>query len=115
MNEKTLYNLSLFCFLIGIFLILIINEKIDISKSNISMLNASLLDQKVNVKGIAYNIIELDELYLFNLKDSTGNITIIAFNIEKDMFKEQDILEVEGDLVVYKDKLEIEASKIKKF
>lgn len=115
MNEKSLYGLSLFCFLTGLFLILLINEKLKISESNISSLDSSFVGEKVNIKGFVHNPKNLENLIIFTLKDKTGNITVIAFNSENIELKPKDILEVEGELVLYKDKLEIEASKIKIF
>ena len=115
MNEKSLYGLSLSCFLIGLFLILLINEKLDLSGSDISSLDYQQIGEKVSVKGIVYNSGGSDNLAIFTLKDKTGNITVVAFNPDGIEIKQNDVLEVEGELVSYKNKLEIEAFKIKIF
>lgn len=115
MDEKSLYNLSLFCFLIGLFLILIVSEKMEIPEDNINNLNFSSEEQKVKIKGSVYNIKNTDNLIIFHLKDQTGNITIIAFNSGNLSINQNDIVEVEGKLILYKGKSEIEASKIKIF
>lgn len=115
MKEKSLYGLSLSCFLIGLFLILLINEKLDISESDISSLYYQQIGEKVSVKGFVYNPINSDNLVIFTLKDKTGNITVVAFNPKDIEIKQNDVLEVEGELVSYKNKLEIEASRIKIF
>ena len=115
MKEKSLYTLSLSCFLIGLLLIMLINEKLDISESNISSLDYRQIGERVSVKGFVYSTRSSDNLAIFTLKDKTGNITIVAFNPKDIEIKQNDILEIEGELISYKNKLEIEASRIKIF
>jgi DNA/RNA endonuclease YhcR with UshA esterase domain len=115
MKEKTLYNISLITFLIGLFTILIITEKIDISDSAISSLNNSLEGKKVKVKGYTTRVTQLENFLILNLKDQTGEITVVAFPGKNITITKDSILEVEGELTIYKNKTEIEASQIKIF
>lgn len=113
MKDSTLLKLSIVCSLIGIFILLIISEKIDISKSNISAINKNTIDKKVKIKGYITSITETPGLYIMNIKDETGEITAIVFKEEPLDIKKGSIVEVEGKVLEYNDKLEISADLIK--
>nr|MBI4156167.1 OB-fold nucleic acid binding domain-containing protein [Candidatus Woesearchaeota archaeon] len=115
MDEKSLYSLSLISFLIGLFLLIIISEKIDISESNISSLSSLKPGEKVKVKGIVTSSTALENFMLLNIQDKTGNITIVAFNTKDVKINKNDVIEAKGEIVLYKNRVEIEASSIKIF
>ena len=113
MENSTLFKISIICSLIGIFIILIVSEKLDISQSNIGSINKSMLDQKVKIKGYVSSAIETPGLYIININDETGNITAIVFKEVQINLTKGSIIEIEGKVVEYKDKLEINADLIR--
>ncbi|MBT3394875.1 hypothetical protein HOA59_01610 [archaeon] len=115
MEEKTLLKLSIICTIVGIFLIMFISERVDISESNISDISKKDIDKKIKVKGEVYSVTNTPGLLILGLKDTTGNITIIAFKEEDIELKKGSIIEVYGTIMEYKNMLEIEAELIKLF
>lgn len=115
MQESTLLKVSLIVSLIGIFLILLISEKISLPTSNINLINETHIDKNVKVKGIVESIAETPGLIILTLKDTTGSITVIIFKDEELKLEKNSLIEVEGTVVKYKNKLEINAKKVKIF
>jgi len=113
MKDSTLFKISIVCSLIGIFILFIVSEKLDLSKSDIGSINKEMLDKKVKVKGYISSIAETPGLYIINLNDETGNITAIVFKEESFNITKGSIIEIEGKVVEYKEKLEINAEIIR--
>ncbi len=113
MQEKTLFKLSLICSLIGIFIILIINESYNLSYSNISLIDNSSIGKPVKVQGFIYSISNSPGILIMNIQDKTSNITVIAFKEEDINLQKNDLIEVSGIVKEYNNKLEIEAKEIK--
>ena len=113
MDDNTLYKICLISALIGIFLILIIANKMEIKGSDIGNISENNLNEKVKVKGYVTFFKETPGLYIMNIKDSTGNITVLAFKDDKINITKNSIIEVEGSLAKYKDELEINADIIR--
>ncbi len=112
MHEKTLLKISLITSLVGILILLIILDKIDISDSDIASINKTLIDKQVKIKGEITRTTETPGLYILNVKDNTGNIDIIIFKEDKIELKKGDIVEIEGQITEYQDKLELIAKKV---
>jgi RecJ-like exonuclease len=112
MNEKTLLKISLIASLIGILILLIILDKIDISDSNINLINKTLIDKQVKIKGEVTRITETPGLYILNIKDNTGNIDIIIFKENKIDLEKGNIIQVEGQVTEYQNKIELIAKKV---
>ena len=51
-------------------------------------------------------------MYILNVRDNTGEITTIIFKEEKINLSKNDLIEVEGKVSKYKDKIEIIADLI---
>ena len=112
MKEKTLLKISLITAIIGILVLLFILDKISLSNINISNLTKENLDEKIKIKAELIKITETPGLYLLTVKDFSGTITVIVFKDEILELKEGNILEIEGQVASYKDKIEIIAKKI---
>ncbi len=112
MKEKTLIKLSFITSIIGIVLLLFIMDKIELSKSNISNLTQNDIDKKIKIKAELLRITETPGLYLLNVKDFSGEISVVVFKDESINLTKGDILEIEGQITSYKDKIEIIAKKI---
>ena len=113
MEEGILLKIALVSSLIGILLLSFIEEKISLKESNITMIDYSLLENHVKVKGAAVNIKDLENILIFDLKDNNGKIKVIAFKKNKLKIKKDSILEVEGIVKEYNNELEVEAKKIR--
>lgn len=112
MKEKTLLKISLATAIIGILVLLFILDRISLSNINISNLTKENLDEKVKIKAELIKITETPGLYLLTVKDFSGEIAVVVFKDEKLELKEGDVLEIEGQVASYKDKIEIIAKKI---
>ena len=114
MKDSTLLKIALSISLLGILTILLISEFTPLSLTNISDLQFKTLNQKVKVYGQITSITETPKIILFNLKDNTGEITILLFKKENVTLEKNQFIEVQGTLTEYKDKLEINADLIRK-
>ena len=112
MDEKILLKISLITSLVGILVLLIILEKIDVSDSNIAAINKNLSEKEVKIKGEITRIRETPAFSMINVKDDTGNIDVVVFKEENLELKEGDIIQVEGQVTEYQGKLEILAKRI---
>ncbi|MEK6835747.1 MAG: OB-fold nucleic acid binding domain-containing protein [Nanoarchaeota archaeon] len=112
MDEKQLLKIALFTSLIGLIILLIIEQKIDLTNSNISNITRDDIDDKVKIKGEITRITETPGLYIIDVKDFTGEIKVIVFKDQPLELKNGDIIEVEGTVALYKDFVEIIAKRI---
>ena len=112
MKNKTLLEIAIIVSLAGIFLLIFISDKIELSESNIEDLTKDRLDRQVKIKGIITNIVNTPGLTILNIKDNTGEITIITYETELLLEKDQLVI-IEGNLIEYNGKLEVEADLIK--
>lgn len=112
MKEKTLLKISLITAIIGILVLLFILDRISLSNINISNLTKENLDEKVKIKAELIKVTETPGLYLLTVKDFSGEISVIVFKDEQLELKQGDVLEIEGQIASYKDKIEIIAKKI---
>jgi len=112
MKEKTLLKIALLTSIIGILVLLFILEKIDLSSSNIGNITKQDLDKKVKIKGEVIKVGETPGLYLLNIRDFSGEITVVVFKDEPLGINQGDILEIEGQVAIHKDKVEIIAKRI---
>ena len=114
MEEKTLFNISLVCALVGTLIILFISENKDISDSNIADISKNDLNKEMKIKGYITLSKNLLGILILNVQDNTGNITVVAFKEDEDInLKTGQVIEVIGIVKEFKDSLEIEASKIR--
>ena len=78
MKEKTLLKIALICGLTGIFLILFISERTDLSSSNIGEITLDKINEELKIRGEIYSITNTPGLVIISIRDLTGNITIIS-------------------------------------
>ena len=112
MKEKDLLKISLISSLIGILILFFLTYTIKVNLYEINSLSKDNIDNTVRVKGIVESFAETPGLYLITLKDNTGKITVVVFKDEKIEMQKGLELEVIGQVVEYKDKIEIIAKKI---
>lgn len=111
MQEKNLFKIALLCSLVGILIILLISESLEVPYIKVSEINKDLLDKQVKINGTITRINTYPGLTLLSIKDSTGEIKAITFeNIE---IEESVLVEVTGIIKEYKNSLEIEIKQLK--
>ena len=107
MKEKDLLKVSLIFSLIGILLLFILTYEMKVNFYEINSLSKDNLDSAVRIKGVVESFAETPGLYLVNLKDDTGAITVVIFKDEPLNLQEGLELEVVGTVTEYNNKLEI--------
>lgn len=113
MNESNLFKLALLTSLIGLFIMFITTEKLDLSQSGISSINKTLMSKNVKVKGMVAYKIDLPNIVIINLTDNTDSIKVITYKKDKILnLKKGDIIEASGIIKEYNNELEIEANSI---
>jgi len=115
MEEKNLLRIAIIISLIGVLILIIITEKIDISESNIAQITEKNIDQTVKIKGQITRITKTETIMILNIKDSTGEIKVTAFNPEESNLKTNQIVGINGKVTEYMNQIQIEADKIKIF
>jgi RecJ-like exonuclease len=113
MKDSTLLKIALCCSLLGILVILFIVENTEIPKSNISNITKEDLEKTVSITGRINYITETPGLLIITLGDQTGNITAIIFKEENISLTKGQIITLEGQVIEYMNKLEIQAELIK--
>ncbi len=112
MEDKTLLKLSLIVSLTGILFLMIISDNMEIKEYKIKDLTKKQVNKDIKVKGTITKVTETPGLYIFNINDNTGDITAILFKEDPiNLTVSQEVI-LEGKLVEYKDRLEINVQQI---
>ncbi len=114
MKEKTLIKIAFICGIIGLFILFIISDTIEIKEKNIDKINKANVEEDVKLIGTISRITNLDEVTFIEL-EQPATITIILF---KDKNKNislynGDNIEIIGQIEEYNGKLEIIAQRIR--
>lgn len=113
MLESNLKKIALITALIGTFLILLIGEYAEIPQIQIKDINENMLNKEVKLTANVTKIKNTPNVLITTLKDSTGEITMIAYKKEKIYIPKNSQVEVIGIIKEYESQLEIEAKQIK--
>ncbi len=113
MNEKTLFIIAFACTLFGILIILFISESIEIKQIQIKDITEDSIGKQVKIIATISNIKTTPGLYILTLKDNTSSIKAIIFKEENLEFKNKDKVEIIGEIIKYKNILEIQANQLK--
>lgn len=111
--SNILTKLCILSTFVGITLLIVISDKLDIPTSTISSLSKEDINKQVKVKGIVNNIINKESIIILNLKDTSSSIKVVLFNPKKSKIKKNSFVEVDGKISSYEDKLEIIADSVK--
>lgn len=98
--------------LIGILIILSVSFVSSPKLYSISELDKNNVDQIVRVRGNIESFYETPGLYIVNLIDDSGKITIVVFKEDEMNLIEGMFVEVIGSVVEYGNKIEITAKEI---
>ena len=108
MEDKDLLKITLIVSIIGIFILTLYVESIQTSPIEISKINKDMLDQTVKIKGTITQLTETEGLYILTIKDDES-IPVIVIKDEFLQLSKQDFVEIEGKVIEYKNKTEIQA------
>ncbi|MEM4641485.1 MAG: OB-fold nucleic acid binding domain-containing protein [Candidatus Pacearchaeota archaeon] len=113
MQTKTLFKLSLIVLLISLFLLAILSNSLEPKTIKIANINEKRLDEWVKVKGRTSEIktikTETGKMTLFKVVDETGSIEVVFY----DSINITENVEVIGKVTEYKNKIQLQATKIK--
>lgn len=108
MKEKTLLKIALICSLIGLFILFLYSENIEVSEKNIGKITLDDIDKYVKVKGIVEDIFENEKVAILKTIQPQS-IEIILFKNENKSIgiNVDDEIEVIGKVEEYEGKLEV--------
>lgn len=96
MKEKTLVKIALVCSLTGVLLLLVVAEHQEIEVSSIADIVGEKMNTLVKIRGEITAITKTPATTIMQVKDDTGEITVIMFQEESTMLAEENAVEVEG-------------------
>ncbi len=101
--------------ILGISLLIIISDKINIPSSEISTITKNDIDKHIKVDGIITNIIKKgNSLAILDIENKKSAIRVVIFKPDKVLNIEKgDLIEVEGKISLYEGRLQIIADKVK--
>ena len=105
-------SISFIFSLIGILVVLLVSFVSSPKLYSISDLDKNDIDQVVRVRGNIESFHETPGLYLINLADDSGKITVVVFKNDEMDLTEGMFVEVIGSVVEYGDQIEITAKEI---
>ncbi len=105
-----LFKVTLSCSLIGVFLILLMAETLDLSVIKIKDINEGMLERSVKITGIVNSVYDNNNVLILNVEDDTGEIKVVVFEKGEFNLSKENIVEVNGRVVEYKGELEINAN-----
>jgi len=112
MDEKNLFKIALLCSLIGILIIMLISDSLEVPSLKIHEVSRNVLEKQIKVSGTIKNLKFYSGLIVFDIQDETGKIKVIAYEEEVN-FKENLKIELEGIVKEYKNNLEIETKTVR--
>ena len=111
MNDRLTFKITLTISLLGILVLFMLPKPVSPLKQ-ISEITEQEIDNSVRIIGQVIKIKDLPGIALLNIKDKTGEITVIIFKEEELKIKQNDFLEIEGKITEYKGEIEIQAERI---
>ncbi|MFB6199626.1 MAG: exodeoxyribonuclease VII large subunit [Candidatus Nanohaloarchaea archaeon] len=113
LDEKTEIKLAAALAAVGIALMLASSKYMEPEKTRIGEIDRTMTGQKVQLQGTVKKSTYTDKHTFLTLKDGKNSITVAAFNTQK-QFPENVSVTVEGEVKLYKGRLEVIADEIKR-
>ncbi len=114
MEDKTLIRISFAGAVIGIAIIIVLGQSIDLEESRINSINKFDIGKNVKIKGFIENVKTIGSIRIIELEDDTGKIEVVLFGKEG-YFKKGNIAEIEGQVSIREGKIQINADRVKVF
>jgi len=112
MKEKLLLRIALLCAIMGVVLLFIVSENIEIDEKDINKINMDSIGEYVKIKGTINQLIETEEVMILNI-EQPSEITVFLFKNKQIHLAEGNYIEVIGKIEDYKGETEIIADKIR--
>ena len=114
MQEKTLLKIALICSLLGLLILYLISDNIEIKEKNIEKITIDNKDEFVKLNGIVNNVIDTEKVTLIKILQPQ-EITVVLFKNENKTMPIQQGNEVEviGKVDEYEGKMEIIADRLR--
>jgi len=114
MQEKTLLKIALICSLLGLLILYLISNDIEIKEKNIEKITIDNKDEFVKLNGIVNNVIDTEKVTLIKILQPQ-EITVVLFKNENKTMPIQQGNEVEviGKVDEYEGKMEIIADRLR--
>lgn len=113
MKRKQLYKISVFLSIIGLTLMYASSVYLEPGKVKVEEIDRGQTGEVLEVEGTAANVTSTENNLFLDVKDSTGSITVVAFDTDSTVGNGESI-SVIGSVELYEGKLEIIAREIKK-
>ncbi len=108
-----LTKICLLSAILGIILMIIIADKIDIPNSNIDSIKKEDVNKDVKIKGLIKKAINNNKVAVIELMDKTGSIEVVLFKPQNLILKKGSLVEIEGKVSIKEDSLQIYAETAK--
>ncbi len=114
MKEKTLLKIALICSLLGLLVIYLISNNIEIKEKNIEKITLDNKDEFVKLRGIVSRVTDTEKVTIMEITQPQ-QITVVLFKNENKTMPIQQGNEVEifGKVDEYEGKLEIIADRLR--
>ncbi|MCH8329453.1 MAG: hypothetical protein IIB81_03605 [Nanoarchaeota archaeon] len=114
MKEKTLLKVALICSLLGLLVIYLISNNIEIKEKNIEKITLDNKDEFVKLRGIVSRVTDTEKVTIMEITQPQ-QITVVLFKNENKTMPIQQGNEVEifGKVDEYEGKLEIIADRLR--
>ena len=94
-------------------LLIFISEKITMPISKISDITLSKIEENVKIHGEIESLTQSKDTSFLTTKDDTGKINVVVFEPGNINLQKGDLVEIEGKVALYNNKLEVIAKTIK--
>jgi len=114
MKEKTLLKIALICSVVGIAMLYIFSEGIEIDESTIENINKGNVGESIKIKGVLSRVSSADNAVFLEITQPQ-TLSVILFK-EKDInitLEEGDYVEIIGKIEEYKGKREVIADRVR--
>lgn len=123
MNEKHLFKLAIICSIIGLIAVVAASQFIEVKAISIENAMQAKEGDYVKITGSVTNIRQTEKAAFLEVKDETGEMTVVAFADNKGLIQEEalppflekgDKVSIEGKISIYNGKTELLAESIAK-
>ena len=113
MQDKTLLKISVICSLVGIIVLFLIADNLNLSTTEISKIQQSELGKQVKITGKIESLSETDTLMFLTVgQEKIETVSVVLFKDSDIALEKGDNIELTGTLEDYEGKREILANRI---
>ncbi len=113
MEDKTLIKLCILSASIGLVLLIIISDKLEIPTANIASISKKDINKAIQIKGTIDEAINKGTISIAKIEDKTGKIEVILFKSSNLRLKKGSFVKIDGKVSLYNQKLQIIAEKVR--